>query len=262
MRSAIAVLGLLASTGLASAADLGGPIYGGSMKDDFVPPPPIWTGFYFGGHVGYGWGDTDALTIIRELDGSIPMVPPDFTQPGIARNSYDVDGWLGGLQLGYNYQSGRLVIGIEGDYSWSDVDGSFVYDRVTGPHKRAGGGIDWLATIRGRAGFTFDNVLVYGTAGVAFTKLKGYINNLYDLGEGTFPGDRGTASTTETGWVAGGGVEIAFTQNVTLRGEYLYFDFSDNSGTIKSPNWQHTVDADTEVKLHTLRLGLNYKFGG
>src|SRR5690606_7013249 len=72
MRPAIAALGLLLSTSLASAADLGGPIYGGSMKDDFVAPIPSWTGLYFGGHVGYGWGEWDGTLTYDEGAGPDP----------------------------------------------------------------------------------------------------------------------------------------------------------------------------------------------
>src|SRR5690606_9296591 len=90
----------------AFAADLPKPVYKAPpYKAPILAPAPdySWTGFYAGGHVGYGWS---------YLSGTDPT----------GGSSADLRGWLGGLQLGYNYQMGRFVIGIEGDYSWAGVE--------------------------------------------------------------------------------------------------------------------------------------------
>lgn len=251
------LLACATSVGAAHAADFGGPpAYDGSLKDGpALMSQPSWTGFYVGGHVGYGWADNDTTTIVRNAQGNIPL---NGNNPLVGVYSYDGDGWLGGLQLGYNYQSGRLVVGIEGDYSWSDISSSFVYDPDPAKeNKTAGNDINWIATIRGRAGYAFDSVLVYGTAGVAFAEFDGYVNNFW---RGN--GDRGSGSSTETGWVAGGGLEFALAPNITVKGEYLYMHF-DSSGQMTSHDWPDgtVMHADNDVDLHTVRLGVNYKFG-
>lgn len=260
-RTSASVIALVACSSFAVAADLEGPV-GYSLKDDgYVAPAAYsWTGFYVGGHVGYGWADNDTSSVTTDKDGKIWINPS--SGPLVGSNSYDSDGWLGGLQLGYNYQSGRLVIGIEGDYSWTDMNGSFVYDprpEKADKDKTAGVGIDWIATIRGRAGYAFDRALVYGTAGVAFAEFDGYVNNFWTEGNG----ERASGSSTETGWVAGGGVEFALTQNLTVRGEYLYMHF-DSSGAMRAENWPDgtKMHVDNDVDIHTVRVGVNYKFGG
>src|SRR5690606_21306556 len=108
MRVAISAIALLACTSLASAADFGGPTYGGSLKDGPAPTVYKWTGLYVGGHAGYGWGEMsgDALT---RTDPTVPYGPA-FGGPTFAgtdadnRLSIDMDGWLAGGQVGYNLQ--------------------------------------------------------------------------------------------------------------------------------------------------------------
>src|SRR5690606_21008463 len=108
MRPAIAALGLLLSTSLASAADLVGPYdtYGGSLKDEpIVVAPFSWTGFYIGANVGYGWADADADPFPPGTPGLPFGLNPD-SEP---------EGWFGGGQIGYSLQSGSVVLGIEVD---------------------------------------------------------------------------------------------------------------------------------------------------
>ncbi len=254
------LLACATSVGAAHAADFGGaPAYDGSLKDGpALMSQPSWTGFYVGGHVGYGWADNDVLTIARDDEGDI--IVHQVFGPLVAPNSYDSDGWLGGLQLGYNLQTGSWVLGIEADYSWSDISGSFNYAPTVGPQKIAGGDIEWLATVRGRVGYSFDRVLVYGTGGLAIAEMSGFANNFWN---DVNPNDRATASSTETGWTIGGGLEVALSQNLSVKGEYLYMRFDDASGKMKSPAVPpgFILDAENDVEIHTVRLGVNYKFG-
>ena len=124
---------------------------------------------------------------------------------GIVSNN----GWIGGGYLGYNVQTNQhLVVGIEGD--------------LTATSKSGGGGAlknPWDGTFRGRVGYAWDRSLVYGTAGVAVGGLDGV-----------------DGSTTKTGWVAGLGVETAFTTNVTGRAEYRHTDLGDYGGSTYSSN--------------------------
>ena len=122
----------LVSAGIAYAADM--PI-GVPVRPAMVSPVFSWTGFYVGGNVGYGWGDTD----------------------GVLLPSSSMDGVFGGLQGGFNYQfpATGFVIGIEADYQWADISTNFVK-------------IDRFGTVRGRVGYAWDRFMIYGTGGWAF----------------------------------------------------------------------------------------------
>ena len=251
----LSILSILSCASLATAAaaaDFGGPRHG-SLKDTPSAVAFNWTGLYVGAHAGYGWGETDAATTLL-LNGDT------LDAHSTASNSFDSDGWLGGFQAGYNYQVGRWVLGVEADYSFSDIDGSFNYEPATGPQKLAGGDMDWLVTVRGRIGHTFDNVLLYGTAGLAIAEFGGFVDHYWSNGN---PADHAAFSSTETGWTVGGGVEVALSQNQSLKGEYLYLRFDDVSGNMRSPIFGagYEVDAENDVSLHTVRFGLNYRFG-
>ena len=217
------ILGLAATCLLApaaAAADLGGAKRG-RVSEDPVPyqAPFAWTGFYVGAHLGYGWSDID------------------WSETGPAFNgSHDGSGVLAGGQVGYNWQAGRLVYGIEGDLSSSWIDGG---------NACCGHSVNWLASVRGRAGLTgFDNrTLFYVTAGAAWADIE-YASI-------------GSHSDTHFGWVAGGGIERALTPNLSARVEYLYYNFDDvtaSAGTV-APG-----AATFDPSMHTLRFGLNYKF--
>lgn len=213
------VLGLAAGLGwsvAAHAADLGG-----GPRERIVREPVVherafsWTGLYVGAHVGYGWSDID-------------------WREGGFDGSHDGSGWLAGGQIGYNWQSGRFVYGVEGDFSSTGIDGG---------NGCCGHSIDWLASIRGRAGITgFDNrTLFYVTAGAAWADVT------YD--------SIGSHSDTHFGWVAGAGIEHALTPNMTARVEYLYYGFDEITAPI-GLGTAASIDPTTQV----VRFGLNFKF--
>ncbi|KAB2913133.1 MAG: porin family protein [Hyphomicrobiaceae bacterium] len=206
-----AAAGTLVATG-AVAADLGGPPPR-SLKDaPYLPPYTFsWTGLYVGAHIGYGWSDVDWQGGAR--DGS---------------------GALAGAQIGYLWQSGALVWGVEADASSSWVDGG-------------GHDINWLASVRGRLGAAINNnrTLLYATAGGAWADA--------DYAAAGF----GTLSDTHFGWVAGGGIEHMLAPNVTARVEYLYYGFD----SITAPAGVLGAGATTvDPSVQTVRFGLNFKF--
>ncbi|SFZ81367.1 outer membrane immunogenic protein [Devosia enhydra] len=191
----------------ASAADLYVP------AQPFVPASPAesWSGAYIGANLGYGFGG----------------IADDDTPP----YEDDIDGWLAGVQAGYNVNLGGVVLGVEGDIAWTNLqvqedDGDF----------EVGDGIDWVGTIRGRAGFDAGMFLVYGTAGVAFA------------GASIFDYD----SEILTGWVAGAGVEAMVTENVSLKAEYLYHDF----GFTDFEDYGYGVSSN----FSTIKVGANFHF--
>lgn len=199
----------------ASAADLGNrPVYK-------AQPAPVmaaynWSGFYIGGHLGYGFGRED----VRSLAG--------------VSGATDPDGFLGGAQIGFNWQTGAFVFGVEADWSWTNADGSTVIPAaVTTEH-------NWYGTATARVGYAVDNWLWYVKGGAA------WLDADYTVA-GVTQGD------TRTGWTVGTGLEWALGPNWSAKIEYNYLDFG--SERITTPL---AVDADTQA--HLVKLGLNYRF--
>jgi outer membrane immunogenic protein len=239
---------------------------GGAMAADMAvkarPAPPLaavynWTGFYIGANAGYSWSNADVTSYTI---GGIPvLLPPDVTH-------HRLDGFIGGGQLGYNWQVGQYVFGIEGDAAWRDAKKSTVFGFP--------GGVDfttfttrenWFATIRPRAGFAADNFLFYVTGGAAFDgREHTFVENRPSL-----PGANRTITSDDTrvGWTVGVGVEAGFGQwSVGL--EYLYADFGRHT-TLSAPTQtlggltflpsQVTFDDSTQ---NIVRAKLNYHFNG
>jgi outer membrane immunogenic protein len=209
---------------IASAADIPrAPVY---KAPAFVPAAPVfsWTGFYIGAHGGWGWAR--------------------WSGEGTTANG---DGWLAGVQLGYNYQFGNYVAGIEGDYSFADVKKTA--DLFAGSITQKN---DYFATIAGRLGWAFDRTLLYGKGGVAFTrdKLKGNDG----LG-GTVTGD-----WDRVGWMIGAGVEYAMWNNVSVKLEYNFLDFGSKHEAPTTTGGLAATPADVKEITHLVKLGVNYRF--
>lgn len=199
------------------------PRYGSAYN----PPPPAyarerWSGFYAGAHLGGSWGSS--------------------TPKGLSSDSVSSDGFLGGLQGGFNWQYQQLVLGAEADVSLAGIDGMRFY-----PGSAAAVGVDmsWLGSIRGRMGFAWESLLLYGTAGIAFT----------GLGLET-AGPAGFSSTRESlrGLVYGAGVEMLLTPQISARVEALRYNFD---GTT-----HHTAAGalDLGADVTTVRAGINWRF--
>lgn len=225
---AAALMLAAACTGAATAADIRRPPPPAAKAPAYVPPPAFsWTGFYLGANVGYGWSDGSG----RLFPGSIPF-------------SGDGDGFLGGVQGGYNWQMGNVVIGAETDFQLSAGDGT-VTSSALAPSTFGKVDNEWFGTIRARLGYAVDRWLFYVTGGGAYTH-----NKLRAVAPYTF------ASTSETGWTwtVGGGIEAALWQNWSVKGEYLYLGTPDDVPTPPGTR------ADGDVDTHLIRLGVNYHF--
>ena len=264
----------------AAAADL--PVFEPVPEAILAPVSYDWSGFYLGVHGGYGWGDPDPeLTI--ESDPALNPPCGECIATLIDREG-SLDGFLGGAQIGYNAQLDRFVVGIEGDASWSGIDGDeFVAttlpagvggigSRAVDFESQASADVNWLATIRGRAGIALDRVLVFATGGAAVAEVES--NYTISITGGTQPsglplpivgrtfgfGDDKTLAA----WTVGGGLEFAATQHVTIKAEYLFMDFDDiDSAAVDTENGSlspFSYDAHTDVLLHTAKLGVNWKF--
>jgi outer membrane immunogenic protein len=223
------VFGIAAGVALAPAAiaaDLGGGPAGRSLKDAPLPaemPLFTWSGLYIGAHVGYGWTDLD------------------WTAAGTTVND-NGSGWFGGGQMGYNWQRGALVFGVEADLSSGGMGGSAACPGFTCSHD-----VNWLASVRGRLGVAANGnrTLFYATAGGAWADV--------DYSSTAGPG----FSDRLSGWVVGGGIEHMLTPRMTARVEYLYYAFD---GVTAPAGTLSGGPVALDPSMQTVRFGLNVKF--
>ena len=250
----------------AAAADM-------PMKAPAVQAPPVavynWTGFYIGGHAGYGWGDAAS-----HIDWSDPVFAGGPSPPAIpADYSKNTSGFIGGGQIGWNYQTGNLVVGVEADLSYANFKddislggllanfngASFTYSESQR--------LRWFGTTRARIGFTpVSNWLIYATGGFAFGKVNAETHfDVYRQPRSYVGSVSWRRLYNEIGlddWRRRRNRLVG--SNWTAKLEYLYYDL----GTVEVLGVQTpllstlvTVN-DQDVRGHIVRLGLNYKFGG
>jgi outer membrane immunogenic protein len=191
-------------TASAKAADLN---YG--QRAPYTVNQPLnaysWAGPYLGANLGYEWGSVN-------------------------NNPAKPSGFVGGVQAGYNFQTGPWVFGVEGDIQAAGADDTFAPWKFSNP---------WFGTLRGRAGYAFSNVLFYGTAGLAFGELRAQ----------TFGW---TESHTSAGWTIGAGAEVGFAPNWSAKLEYLYIDLSTSQFAITGVSNGYSASV--------VRAGVNYHF--
>jgi outer membrane immunogenic protein len=228
-------LAVLAAAGLAlgvvqtaSAADIARPVY--------KAPPPVmvgynWTGFYAGIHGGYGWGDIGGTT--------------------------GQDGWFGGGQIGWNWQGAGSpwVFGVEVDSAWANLkDDVTAAGTVFGVPvvANAFSELNYFGTARMRLGYAFDRAMIYATGGLAWGRNEigwSAVTPAVVVGQ--------TISNTHVGYAVGGGMEWALMDNWTAKVEYLYLDLGS-----KTYDFGPAIGIfDADVSAHTVKVGLNYRFG-
>src|SRR5882757_392199 len=214
---------LIAATTAGSAADL-------AVKAPYMAPGPVWswTGFYIGGHVGAGWGTTEAtITSLAVTGAGGGVVPANFP---IAQNSRT--GFLGGGQIGYNYQAGWTVFGVQADIAGMDVKGTTACITFLSCTAKS----DWLATVTGRVGAVVaDKTLVYVKGGAAWMNTTHSLSIPAAGGIIGGPGGVGGSVSTEStafGWLLGLGAEYAFSPNWSAFIEYNYIDFDTKNSAL------------------------------
>ena len=267
--AAISALALAMGMGSALAADL--PY----RKAPLVEPPPpalTWTGFYAGVNIGGGWSSSNNNNVNNiYYDPAFPLgstqfssswgtTPNLFFLPVNANNSGTNGGVVGGGQIGYNFQfNPSIVVGAEADFQGSSIGNNdksasapvyaspFANDGGNGllfPLVSIGGGhvgLDWIGTVRGRAGWLFTpSLLVYGTAGFAY-------GGVY----------AGNYNNSRTGWTAGGGLEWMVAPHISIKAEYLYADLS-SGGMTGGWGWDYGYHFHPQVNI--VRAGVNYHF--
>jgi outer membrane immunogenic protein len=271
--SAAAVSVLASSSAL--AADLGVPV-APVVKEPLPVASYDWTGAYFGGHIGGGRQSTTFSD-----PSSFGIIEFGFPMTGLSSGAPDqkVGGssFLGGLQAGWNYQIGRLVLGTEYDISWIRLNGTSSAPFPTG--NVASGNIEtfssntkWTATSTTRLGVARNNWLFYGKIGAAWT------NANYSLTHNGFCSAvcagapynwafLSTVSDTRLGWTVGTGMEWAFARNWTFKVEYDYMDFGSKPenfpGTLSAPAFPPPLPVNIATNVHQqvleVKVGLNWK---
>jgi outer membrane immunogenic protein len=194
--------------------------------------PLTWRGFYVGGTLGYGFGESEHFA---------------SQVPGSSTGNFDIDGFVGGFTIGYNWQFSAWVLGIEADWSFADLQGS-----VPGnPSYGCGAGnscqtdVRWFGTVRGRLGYAFGPWLPYVTGGFAYGDVEASIPS---------SGPAFTKSSTLSGWTAGAGFEYAFSPRWSAKLEWLYVDLGDFSYAFTF------VPLEAKAEFSVIRGGINYRW--
>jgi len=235
-------LGLAAGTALSicsvHAADLPMPAKAPPTAPVAYAPAAVynWTGFYLGGNLGAGFGSSS---------WSDPVTG--------ANNSFNSKaGFLGGGQVGANYQWNHLVLGVEGDFDWAKgmgLSGSGLDSVGNGINT----GVNFTSTVTGRIGAAFDRLLVYGKGGLALAQDNSTFTDTF--------GNSASNTFMRTGWTVGGGLEYALGSNWTARIEYDYLGFGSQSLSFATPTTP-LYSTNASLNVQEVKAGLNFKFGG
>jgi outer membrane immunogenic protein len=287
------LLGVVATVALAVpalAADL--PVRTYTKAPVIVDPGYNWTGFYVGANAGYGWENTATDYSYSSIPAPAPPGFQDVFGPGGPLNiggtsavaSAIAQGFLptrlgdrqagvftAGGQIGYNAQFNQTVLGVEADLNWIN-NGVKTTAFVAPPNgvvtnvASSSAGLRWLGTLRGRAGYAVDRALFYVTGGLAYgdVRVSSNASNFdganTDLFAGSFSGVR-------VGYAVGAGLEYAITNNVSLKGEYLYYNLGSVTYSVAAANGFAVGEGLFTTGKQTfdgsiVRAGINYKFGG
>jgi outer membrane immunogenic protein len=227
-----ALLSITGFVGAASAADLATRPYTKAPSAFYN-----WTGFYIGANGGYGWGSVSS-----------------FGVPGGIPTNHAPSGALAGGQIGYNWQTGPWVYGLEADGDWANIRGSAL---CPNPIASCASDTRALASFRGRLGWATGPVLLYGTGGLGYANTR--FSALTIVGGLPALGATGSYTTDRWGYAAGAGIEYGFTPNWSAKLEYMHYGF----GTVTAP--VGTLDSNpvaTRLRVDTVKVGINYRWGG
>ena len=253
-------LSALAVTTSAFAADMAPRMY--AKAAPMVSPMYNWSGFYAGLHAGYTFGErTNVAT--AGAPGNLVNIDNVARGARSASVGLDRDGFIGGGQMGYNWQSNTpWVWGLEADISYTDVNSrrDFVTLNNGVPlNNSLSSRMNYFGTVRGRVGYAWDRTLVYATGGFAYGEVE---NNVSFFAPSNALQFIGRNRDTKTGYTVGGGIEHAWTGNWTVKAEYLYYDLGSNDVAVAAVPGVGTGAYVSNFKNdgHIVRAGLNYKF--
>ena len=225
---------------IAITAAIGGSSFAADLPLKARPPvvalPMTWTGFYIGGHLGWGEGRFDGF---NDWNGDI--LPLDSKPSGI----------VGGMQIGQNWQFNTFVLGWEADLSAAGWNNQVLFPLNGGPTAAAiETHINLLATLRGRLGLAFDRTLLYVTGGLAYAQAKARVH--YSSGK------QSESSLNKYGTVFGGGAEWKYNPNLSFRGEALYYYFDRSVSFVNHDDSQRATVRLKDALV--VRFGANYHF--
>ncbi len=218
----------------AQAADLPRRSFAAPPEVAYTPAykPFTWTGAYAGVNAGYGWSSYGDL-------GNVSFGKPS--------------GFSLGGTLGYNYQMGQVVLGVEGDLAWTNNKSSASVATLGAPTYYTAR-TNWLGTARARVGYAADRALVYVTGGLAAAPVKGNYSNAGTSGPPVVAAANGSQSDTHYGWVLGAGIEYALTNSVSVKAEYLYASLG------KKSMFAAPYRTESSFSTSVIRAGVNYHF--
>jgi outer membrane immunogenic protein len=231
----------------------------------FAPPAFTWTGFYVGANVGYGFNADSRVNTVG-TPGFVGLIPAGIVPSELKGSG---EGFVGGAQIGYNWQFGQFVYGLETDIQFTDMGKreTFIGNPVLGTQlaTTADSELRYLGTLRARLGYTpIDRLLIYATGGLAYADVKTSLGVAGVQAPGL--GWAGSKSEVRFGWTLGAGAEYALTNNWTIKGEYLYYDLGGKTvnttpnaaAAAAVPGVAYSGKAETNG--HIVRAGINYKF--
>ncbi len=257
-----------------SAADMGLPL---KAAAPVAAPVFSWTGFYIGGNVGAGWGTTETTADVGTF--VTPLIAPGSLAFSLPVSSQTVNGFLGGGQLGYNWQTGVFVLGLEGDFDWEGLKGTAPCLVVLFCEVKH----EWAADITGRVGVVaFDKALVYLKGGAVWQHSNYSASNSFSL---VTPGGlpfsasaSASASETRLGALLGTGIEYGFLPNWSAKIEYNFMDFGSHtlnfpiSASASGPGGPVVIPPAIAAALasgipvsvkdfdHVIKVGVNYRW--
>ncbi|MGE0233727.1 MAG: outer membrane protein [Flavobacteriaceae bacterium] len=206
----------------------------------------LWSGAFVGLHAGYGWGNSD-------ITNSSPPGPPART------TALDPDGFLGGIQAGYNWRRDSFVFGAIADVSFASMSDTYINVPPPGPRYTATADINWMATLRARAGWLLsENFLLYAHGGLAFADIDGSVVAINAMNVVGLPWNA-QGSDSGFGWIVGAGVEYKLSAKYSVFAEYSYADFGSYMfPNLAPPGPTNVFFQDTDVSL--VKFGLNMSF--
>lgn len=232
------------------------------IKAPVKAPGYSWYGFYIGIHGGYGWGRN-----------GVDFTPDAFYLPGFLASGVPASaatspkGFIAGIQYGSNWQFGNIVLGTEGDFSYTDIKSSQTVAGALGGlpfSNTTTQRLNWFGTTRVRGGFLVtDNVLLYATGGLASGRVESTATNVITIPGGCLiPGGcpSGSTATNKWGWTAGGGVEVA-EGPWQFRVEYLHYDLGTTNYLVRDPLLPaNFIGASVRTSGDIVRGGISYRF--
>ena len=253
------------------AATLSTGAAGGAMAADlpmrspppaaYVAPIPVftWTGFYVGANAGVAFGNHGGA------------LQPNFATSETFGGSKDSTGFVGGGQIGYNWQNGFLVYGIEADADYIGLGNSGSFSQTSSVFTRNGtftasrdSGDGFLGTVRGRLGYAIlPRMLVYATGGLAYGQFgSNFTSASFANGAGVVTNNFAASSSNDIrlGYAVGGGLEYALTERISAKLEYLYADLGRKNYTLTDVNSGNSFAAHSNGTAQLARVGVNYKF--